>query len=45
MVSTSTVSGNFCVGLAAFSPAYVEARGVVAFDNRDDFSRIRILPW
>ena len=40
LVSYSTVSGNFCVGLAAFSPAYVEARAVVAFDNRDDFSRI-----
>lgn len=45
LVSNSTVSGNFCIGLASFSPAYVEARGVVAFDNRDDFSRIRILPW
>jgi hypothetical protein len=40
-VARTTVSGNFCIGLAAFAPSYVEARDVVAFDNRDDFSRIQ----
>lgn len=39
-VANTTVSGNFCIGIASFSPSYVEGRQLIAFDNGDDFSRI-----
>jgi hypothetical protein len=43
-VVDSTVSGNFCYGIAKLASAYVEARRVVAFDNGVNFSRVIVLP-